>query len=140
MINYKENYESLFVNEPKTRMAGFVQLPNKVLSDKGLSNNEKIMYALIVRLSGNMRGHCYASNIYLAEFLNTSVRSVGKWIKTLRDYKYITVEYIYQTKRKNIRQRFLIPNITVEGGSNELIDPRLEDDYDNFSKELKNEI
>ncbi len=139
MVEYKENNVALFVNEPKVKMAGFVQLPNKVLSDKGLSNNEKIMYATIVRLSGNKRGYCFASNTYLAEFLNTSVRSVGTWIKKLKDCNYVSVEYIYQAESKRIKQRFITANISVGGGSNELTDPRLAEGYDNFVKEEFND-
>lgn len=136
MENYKGNNLTLFLNEPTARMNGFVQMPNKVLLAKGLNSNEKILYVLLIRLSGN-RGYAFASNAYIANELNVSIRSVEDWIRKLKKLHFITATYIRQPGKKEIKQRFLTVNITVEGGNNELTDPRLDDDYDELSEQFK---
>jgi hypothetical protein len=53
-----------------------------VLYDKTLTSRQKILVAVISNLS-NEKGYCFASNNYLAEICNTSIRSIQRDLNVL---------------------------------------------------------
>lgn len=67
----------------------YINIPSKVLHNKNLKPNSKILYGEIARLS-KKDGYCYASNKYLGELLNINEKSVSRLLKELKDGKYIS--------------------------------------------------
>ena len=74
----------------------YVKIPIRVLMDKSISPNAKLLYGVIVVLS-YVRDYCFADNTYLAETLNTTNRTITRLIKELKDSNYI---YITNEKHK----------------------------------------
>lgn len=64
-------------------------MPAEVLEDQDLSSHAKLLYLYIQRLS-NLKGYCFASNLYLHQITGRSVASVKRDLKALRDKKWIT--------------------------------------------------
>lgn len=56
------------------------------------------MLSLIISLALN-KGYCYANNEYLANYINSSVRTINYSLSKLKDLKYIIVKY-ENNKRK----------------------------------------
>lgn len=62
----------------------YINIPSKVLHNKNLKPNSKILYGEIARLS-QKGGYCYASNKYLGELLNIKEKSVSRLLKELKE-------------------------------------------------------
>ena len=74
----------------------YVKIPIRVLMDKSISPNAKLLYGVIIVLS-YIKNYCFADNTYLAETLNTTRRTITRLIKELKDNDYI---YIVNDKHK----------------------------------------
>lgn len=72
-------------------MEWFIKIPNAILQDKDLLPTEKLLYWIIDSLCNNKKKLCTASNQYLSETLQISIRSIQRWIKVLSDKSYIKV-------------------------------------------------
>ena len=72
-------------------MEWFIKIPNAILQDKDLLPTERLLYWIIDSLCNNKEKVCTASNQYLSEILQISIRSVQRWIKVLSDKSYIKV-------------------------------------------------
>lgn len=85
--------------------AGFYSIiTHDVLYDKNLTANEKLLFATITGLT-KQKGYCYASNDYLSEKLNTSKRSVSRWLNKLEEKRYIKRVLIYGDDNKEVKER-----------------------------------
>lgn len=85
--------------------AGYYSLiTHDVLYDKNLTANEKLLFACITGLT-KQRGYCYASNDYLAEKMNTSKRSISRWLNNLEKKGYIKRHLVYGENSKEVKQR-----------------------------------
>ena len=73
------------------KMEWFIKIPNAILQDKDLLPTEKLLYWIIDSLCNNKKKLCTASNQYLSETLQISIRSIQRWIKVLSDKSYIKV-------------------------------------------------
>lgn len=79
----------------------YINIPSKVLHNKNLKPNSKILYGEIARLS-QKDGYCYASNKYLGELLNIKEKSVSRLLKELKESGLIKSKEIIEyglTKR-----------------------------------------
>lgn len=79
----------------------YINIPSKVLHNKNLKPNSKILYGEIARLS-QKGGYCYASNKYLGELLNIKEKSVSRLLKELKESGLVKSEEIIEcglTKR-----------------------------------------
>lgn len=85
----------------------FTAIPSRLLVDKKLSSDEKVLLGQIYMLS-NQRGFCWATNTYFANLNSVTVRSIQKWIKNLEENNYIIVETIRETEIANRPIRALI--------------------------------
>lgn len=63
----------------------------EVLYDKNLKHGEKLLYAMISGFTGQNR-YCYASDKYFAERLGTSQKSIKRYLKSLKEKGYISIE------------------------------------------------
>lgn len=79
----------------------YINIPSKVLHNKNLKPNSKILCGEIARLS-QKDGYCYASNKYLGELLNIKEKSVSRLLKELKESGLIKSKEIIEyglTKR-----------------------------------------
>lgn len=91
----------------------YLILHGKYLSDRKISDKQKILLALINSLS-NATGYCYASNEWIGEIMGIDKDTVSKNISNLRKANIITVEMIYDKKNVLTERRiFLEPNYGV---------------------------
>ena len=78
-------------------------IPSKILYNKELKANEKLLYAIITSLASK-EGYCFATNKYLAEKLDVNPKTISSWISNLRDRNFIIVEVV-RNENKQIIQR-----------------------------------
>ena len=71
-------------------------IPSKILYNKELKANEKLLYAMITSLDCK-EGYCFATNNYFAEELGVHPKTVSSWISDLREKDYIKVEMVRKT-------------------------------------------
>ena len=85
-----------------------IWIPIEVLTNKELSDKEKMIYSMILFLS-NENKYCYCTNKTISELLNISITQVSKLINLLKEKKYIDIKLIYKENSKQIEMRKLIP-------------------------------
>ncbi len=73
----------------------YIVITHSVYSDKTLRDGAKLLYGLILSMS-QKNGLCYAENLYLAETLNTTTRTVQIYLQALKEK-----QYIYITQHRN---------------------------------------
>ena len=83
-------------------------IPIEVLTDKNLSDKEKVIFSLIVFLSQEKQ-YCFCINKTISELLNISVTQVSKLVNSLKDKGYIKIEIVYKENSKEVDVRKLIP-------------------------------
>ena len=75
----------------------------EILTDKKLSDKEKIIYAIIIYLSKE-NDYCYCTNKTISELLNITVTQVSRLVNSLKDKNYINIELINKYNNKNINK------------------------------------
>lgn len=90
----------------------FYKIPDRILSDKRISYAEKILYGIVLRLSQNEEGKCFASNQHLANLMNCSSSSITKWLNKLEITGYITRQTIYAKDTRCVDKRYITPMTT----------------------------
>ena len=101
----------------------FAVIPANVRYNENLKLGAKMMYGEITSLTYKT-GECWASNNYFAKLYKVSPQAISKWIKSLEEYKYVTIDY--EMKGKLITKRIIklvstdidTVSTTVEGGIN----------------------
>ena len=90
-------------------------IPAYVLYDKTLNPNAKLLFASLTGLA-KKEGYAYASNNYLGDLYGVDRSSITRWIKDLSDRGYISVEYIYEDGKPNIKERriYIAQEIKIE--------------------------
>ena len=76
----------------------FIMIPRILFNDKDLSKTDILVLSLIISLALKDE-YCYASNKYLADYLNLSERTITYSLSKLKGLKYIFVKY-EDNKRK----------------------------------------
>lgn len=79
--------------------------PRILFSNKNLTRTDIDLLSLIISLTLNSN-HCYAKNRYLANYINTSIRTISDSLSKLKRLGYIIIKYennerrIYLNKEK----------------------------------------
>ena len=76
----------------RNRVGYYSIIPSKILYNKELKANEKLLYAMITSLACK-EGYCFATNNYFAEELGVHPKTVSSWISDLREKNYIQAIY-----------------------------------------------
>ena len=82
-------------------------IPATVMNDSNLSANEKLLYAEITALA-NDKGYCFMSNKAFAERLNTSDRSIRRWLQSLSEKGYLVIKVIRNENQEVLERRIYI--------------------------------
>lgn len=83
-------------------------IPYQILTDKNLTDKEKIIYSLILFFSNN-KGYCSIKNKCLENLLHRSTKRISSIINTLQDKKYIHI-----IPRNNKEKRKLYPLVDIK--------------------------
>lgn len=77
-------------------------IPAHVRYCKEIEMGAKLLYGEITALASD-EGYCWATNQYFADLYDIEIRTIQRWIKSLKDQKFIVVEVLkdgFQTSRK----------------------------------------
>ena len=98
------------MEEKQRNKVGYYSLiPSKILYNKELKANEKLLYAMITSLACK-EGYCFATNNYFAEELGVHPKTVSNWISDLRDKNYLKVEIVRKENKQIIQRKIYIKN------------------------------
>lgn len=89
---------------------GYSIIPTKILNNKELKANAKLLYSMVLSLSFQ-KGYCYATNNYFAERLNANPKTISDWLSDLRDKNLIKCEYIKGENKQIIQRKIYIVDI-----------------------------
>ena len=99
------------MKEKQRNKVGYYSIiPSKILYNKELKANEKLLYAMITSLACK-EGYCFATNNYLAEELGVHPKTVSSWISDLRDKNYIKVEMVRSENKQIIQRKIYINDV-----------------------------
>jgi hypothetical protein len=79
----------------------FLVSSSRVFLDKSLSFQSRFLFTILSSLT-KKEGYCYASNQYLAELMDSSDRSIQRWLEELKEKKYIEV-HLWKEKMRQKR-------------------------------------
>lgn len=85
-----------------------IWIPIEILTNKNLSDKEKIIYSVIMFLSKD-NGYCYFTNSTISKLLDISTTQASIWINSLKKKGYIQTQMIYKENSKQIETRKIIP-------------------------------
>ncbi|MDR2090662.1 MAG: helix-turn-helix domain-containing protein [Clostridiales bacterium] len=92
----------------------YAVIPAKVLGDKSLSANAKLLYAEI-SMRCNQTGFCWAKNKCFEEIFEVDERTIRRWISQLAAANHIYCDIKYsEDKKMMIRHLYLAPPPVVE--------------------------
>ena len=91
----------------RNKVGYYSVIPSKILYNKKLKANEKLLYAMITSLACK-EGYCFATNNYFAEELGVHPKTVSSWISDLRDKDFIIVELIRNENNQIIQRKIYI--------------------------------
>lgn len=94
----------------RNKVAYYSIIPSKILYNKELKANEKLLYAMITSLACK-EGYCFATNNYFAEELGVHPKTVSSWISDLRDKNYIKVEMVRKENKQIIQRKIYINDV-----------------------------
>lgn len=84
------------------RPSFFAIIPAHVRYCKALEMGARLLYGELTALS-NTYGYCWASNEYFAELYEVDIRTIKRWLESLKKLKFISIE-IGKTGIKTIRK------------------------------------
>ena len=94
----------------KDKVGYYSIIPSKILYNKQLKANEKLLYAMITSLACK-EGFCFATNNYFAEELGVHPKTVSSWISDLRDKNFIKVNLIRNENKQIIQRKIYINDV-----------------------------
>lgn len=119
-----------------TEKSNYYIIPKFILKDKRLKLLDKLLYSIILSLSNNESGYCFASNKYFGELLDRKTDAISKSIKRLKKLKYIN-NYYDVNENKNCDKRKIYINTDFEtlilnthNNNNAIDDNKKNDSYD----------
>ena len=85
-------------------------IPKKLIKEKGVNPNAKLLYAVIAQQAVDMK--CQRENQWFADIFNVEKGTVSRWLTQLVNYGYIQREIISYRDEKSeyIIKRTLIIN------------------------------
>ena len=96
--------------EQRNKAEYYSIIPSKILYNKELKANEKLLYAMITSLACK-EGYCFATNNYFAKELGVHPKTVSSWISDLRDKNLVKVEIIRNENKQIIQRKIYINDI-----------------------------
>lgn len=86
--------------------SSYINIPSKLLLDSTIPSNAKILYGQIKSLTYK-DGYCFATNKYLAQLNNLSIRTISSLISILTKKEYIKIHFKPKDNGMIIREIFI---------------------------------
>ena len=95
-------------------------VPNAMIGNRKLPGKANMLYAYIKRLAKKY-GYCYATNDALAKKFNVTTRTIGYWLKALKDQGYIIIQQLYDKYKPKwiVERRIYVKKLIVVDDSEE---------------------
>jgi hypothetical protein len=94
----------------KEKVGYYSIIPSKILYNRELKTNEKLLYVMITSLACK-EGYCFATNNYFAEELGVHPKTVSSWISDLRDKNFIKVDLIRNENKQIVQRKIYINDV-----------------------------
>ena len=94
----------------KNKVGYYSIIPSKILYNKELKANEKLLYAMITSLACK-EGYCFATNNYFAEELGVHPKTISSWISDLREKNYLKVDIVRNENKQIIQRKIYINDV-----------------------------
>ena len=85
-------------------------IPSKILYNKELKANEKLLYAMITSLACK-EGYCFATNNYFAKELGVHPKTISSWISDLKEKNYLKVDIVRNENKQIIQRKIYINDV-----------------------------
>lgn len=85
-------------------------ISSKILYNKELKANEKLLYAMITSLACK-EGYCFATNNYFAKELGVHPKTISSWISDLREKNYLKVDIVRNENKQIIQRKIYINDV-----------------------------
>ena len=85
-------------------------IPSKILYNKELKSNEKLLYAMITSLACK-EGYCFATNNYFAKELGVHPKTISSWISDLKEKNYLKVDIVRNENKQIIQRKIYINDV-----------------------------
>ena len=129
----------------KDKVGYYSIIPSRILYNKGLKANEKLLYAMITSLACK-EGFCFATNNYFAEELGVHPKTVSSWISDLRDKNFIKVDLIRNANKQIIQRKIYINDVPYplnngyiyQSKNGQAIHQNMEDNNIRFNNKMNN--
>lgn len=132
-------------DKQRNRVGYYSIIPSKILYNKELKANEKLLYAMITSLACK-EGYCFATNNYFAEELGVHPKTVSSWISDLRDKNYIKVELVRKENKQIVQRKIYINDVPYplnngylyQSKNGQAIYPKVEDNNIRCNNKINN--
>lgn len=115
-------------------------IPANVRYDKDLSANAKLLYGEITALC-NEKGYCWAKNDYFSQLYNVDKSTISRWIKQLKEKKYVEIKMLYKKDSKEIENRYMqICNGGIGKNANTPIGKKVKDNNTDVNNTINSNI
>ena len=116
--------------------------PRILFNDKSLTRTDNDLLSLIISLALN-NDYCYASNKYLANYIDTSIRTISDSLSKLKRLEYIIVKYENNSRRIYLNTEKIPTKVATdiaENCSKEVAESCDLNINNNYKKENRNKI
>lgn len=114
--NLSNKKDAISFEQPKP--AYYAVIPASVRFCRHLEAGAKLLYGDIAALCHNEQAHCWATNGYLAKLHDVDERTIKRWLESLVDNQFISIEVIKDAKGTQRYIQLQDPQISVRGGQN----------------------
>lgn len=102
-----EAMEDKTTNYKHKKEKNFLMIPHYIASHGSLSAESKLLFGKIKALSNNKNKFCWASNKSLAEYFNTTDRTIRRWLEELTENGLIKREYKLKEGTHEVESRHI---------------------------------
>ena len=122
-------------------------IPSKILYNKELKANEKLLYAMITSLACK-EGYCFATNNYFAEELGVHPKTISNWISDLREKNYLKVDIVRNENKQIIQRKIYINDVPYplnngyqyQSKNGQAINPKMEGNNIKYNNKYNNKV
>jgi len=114
----------------------FIITPRIIFNDKSLSRTDIDVLSLIISLALKSN-YCYANNEYLANYINSSKRTISDSLSKLKKLKYVIVKYENKKRRLYLNTE-KIPTKVSDNVAKKCNNTVAESCYHNINSKYKN--
>lgn len=116
--------------------------PRILFNDKNLTRTDTDLLSLIISLTLK-NDYCFATNKYLANYINTSERTISYSLSKFKELKYIFVKRVNGNRRIYLNKEKIPTRIADESATDCINDSAIDCDYNinnNYKKEYSNKF